>query len=77
MMRSPTQTVAATLTFARTDVFGFDLTDTILNVLLPSTDRVVFIQWIVCALFWPLHGEPRLVCHPDGPLTAQAFCDQL
>jgi len=33
---------------------GFDLTDAALNVLLPSTDRVVFIQWAVCALFWPL-----------------------
>jgi len=34
--------------------FALDLTDAVLNVLLPSTDRVVFIQWAVCALFWPL-----------------------
>lgn len=28
--------------------------DFVIDLLLPKTDRIVAIQWVVCGLFWPL-----------------------
>lgn len=38
---------------ASVHLLSVDLTEFFLDIVLPKTDRVVFIQWIVAAIFWP------------------------